>query len=86
MKGSEKLIKYLVFARELKNLWKMKLTMIPIMVRALRTIPKNLEKRLKKLEIRGITETTFVTSGLKLIKIMRRVLETLGNFLPLRLQ
>ena len=49
-KESKKIDKYLDFARELKKLWKIKRTVIPIIVRAIGTFSKSLEKRLQKLE------------------------------------
>ena len=48
MKKGEKLNKYLDLARELKMLWNVKVTDIPVVVE---TIPKNLEKKLNELEI-----------------------------------
>ena len=56
MKASKK-TKYLGLARELKILWKLKETVISIIVGALGTVRKSLEKRLKGLEIRGRTKT-----------------------------
>ena len=48
----EKLDKYFDLTRELKKLWNMKVTVIQIIVRALDTISKNVEKRLEELEIK----------------------------------
>ena len=53
MKEGEKLDKYLDLARERKELWKMEVTVIPIVVGALGTILKGLEKGLGEL---GISE------------------------------
>ena len=44
-------IKYLNLARELKKLWNMKVTIIPIGIGALGTITKGLLKGLEDLEI-----------------------------------
>jgi len=44
----EKVDKYQILARELNRLWKVNTNMIPIVVCALGTIPKSLEKNLKK--------------------------------------
>ena len=44
---------YKDLARELRKLWKMKVTVIRIVISALRTILKNLERRLQDLVIRG---------------------------------
>ena len=49
LKEYEKLDKYL----DLKMIWNMKVVVIPIIAGALGTIIKGLEKRLKKLEMRG---------------------------------
>ena len=54
----------------------MKLTVIPIVNGALRTIPKGLVKRLKDLEINRQMETTQTTALIRLTRILRRVLET----------
>ena len=53
IKESVMIKKYLDLARELKKLWNMKVTVIPIVVDALGTTPKSLERRLEELEIRG---------------------------------
>ena len=57
LKGSEKKYKYLDLARELKKLWNMKVTVIPIEIGALGTITKGLIQGLEDLEIRGRVET-----------------------------
>ena len=54
----------------------MKLTVIPIVIGALRTTPKGLVKRLEDLEIRGQGETIMTTVSLKSDKILRRIQET----------
>ena len=46
LKESEKKDKYLNLARELKKLWNMKVTIVPIMIGALVTITKGLLKGL----------------------------------------
>ena len=56
MKESERIDKFLALARELKKLCHMKVTMIPIVVAALETVPKSLEKKLEELETRRRTE------------------------------
>ena len=53
VKESEKTNKYLDLVRELKKLWNIKVTVIPIVVGTLGIIPKGLEKRLGELEISG---------------------------------
>ena len=56
LKESEKKDKYLDLARELKKMWKMKVTIVPIVIGALGTITKGLLKGLGYLEIGGRTE------------------------------
>ena len=60
-KESEKRDKYLDLARELKKLWNMKVTLIPIVICILRTILKGLGKWLEDLEIRGRAKTIQTT-------------------------
>ncbi len=52
LKESEKK-KYLDLPRELKKLWNMKLTVIPIVIDTLGTVTERLVKGLEDLEIRG---------------------------------
>ena len=49
LKESEKKDKYLDLARELKKLWNMKVTFIPIIIGVLGTVTKGLLKGLKNL-------------------------------------
>ena len=46
IKESEKINKYIDFAREQKKLWKMKVTVIPIVVGALGTVHKETGKEI----------------------------------------
>ena len=65
----------------------MKVTVILIVVGALGTVPKNLEKTLGGQEIRVRIETIQTTTLLKLARILQRVLlVTGGDLLSLRLQ
>ena len=57
LKECELTDKYLDIARELKNLWNMKVTIIPIVIGALGTVTKGLLKGLEELEIGGRVET-----------------------------
>ena len=57
LKEGEKRDEYLELARELKKLWNMKVTLMPIVIRALRTIPKESVKELMDLEMIGQVET-----------------------------
>ena len=72
----EKKDKYLDLARELKKLWNMKVTIVPIVIDALGTIIKGLLKGLKDLEVGGRVETIQTTALLRTARILRRVLET----------
>ena len=59
----------------MRKLWNIKVSVIPIMISALGTVPKGLERVLEELEIGGRIET----AQLKLLKssrILRRMLKT----------
>ena len=60
----------------------MKVTIIPIVIRALGTVTKGLVQGLEDLEIRGREENVQTTALLRSARILRRVLETccLSNF------
>ena len=64
----------------------MKVTIIPIVIGAFGTVIKGLLKRLEDLEFGGHVETTQTTTILRTGRILRRVLETLGDLLSLKLQ
>ena len=53
LKEREKKDKYLDLARELKKLWNMKVTIVPIMIGAFGTVTKGLLKGLEDLEVSG---------------------------------
>ena len=76
LQESEKKDKYLDLARELKKLWNMKVTIVPIAIGALGTITKGLFKGLVDLEVSGRVETIQMTALLRTARILRRVLET----------
>ena len=76
LKESEKKDKYLDLATELKKLWNMKVTIVPIVIGALGTITKGLLKGLEDLEIGGREDTIQTTALLRTARILRRVLET----------
>ena len=85
LKESEKKDKYFDFAWELKKLWNMKITILPIVIGALGTITKRLLKGLEDLEVGGRVETIQITELLRTARILRRVLETWGDLLSLKL-
>ena len=73
LKECAKKDKYLDLARELKKLWNMQVTIIPIVIGAFGTVTKGL---LKGLEVGGRVETIQTTALLRTARILRRVLET----------
>ena len=86
LKECEKKDKYLDLARELKKLWNVKVTIVPIVISTLGTIAKGLLKGLEDLEVGGRVETIQMTALLRTDRILRRVLETWGDLLSLKLQ
>ena len=76
LKECEKKDKYLDLARELKKLWDMKVTIIPIVIGAFGTVSKELLKGQEDLEVEGRVETIQTTAFLRTARIMRKVLET----------
>ena len=76
LKKDEKRDKYLDLARELKKLWNMKETVIPIVTSALGTVTKGLVQGLEDLKIRRRVDTIASTALLRLARIFRRVQET----------
>ena len=63
----------------------MKVTVIPILIGALSRIPKGLVKGIEEFEIRGGAETIQTTTLPRSGRIPRKVPETGGDFLSLRL-
>ena len=63
-------------ARELKKLWNMKVTTIPIVIGALGTVTKGSVQRQEDLEIIGRVETIQTTALLRSTRTLGRVLET----------
>ena len=86
LKVSEMKDKYLDLARELKKLRNMKVMIIPIVIDVLTTVTTGLVQGLGDLEIRGRVEIIQTTALLRSARILRRVLETWGDLLSLRLQ
>ena len=76
LKECEKKDKYLDLARELKKLWNMQVTIIPIVIVAFGTVTKRLPMGLEVFEVRGRVETIKTTDLLRSARILRRVLET----------
>ena len=86
LKECEKRDKYLDLDRKCKKLWNRKVTIIPVVVGAFGTVTKGLLKGLEDLEVGGQVESIQTTALLKKARILRRVLETLGDLLSLNLQ
>ena len=86
LKECEKKDKYLDLARELKKLWNMQVTIIPIVIGAFGTVTKGLLKGLEDLEVGGRVETIQTTALLRMTRILRRVQETGGDLLSLKVQ
>ena len=76
LKECEKRNKYLNLTTELKKIWNMKVTIIPIVIGVFGTVTKGLLKGLGDLEVSGRVETIQTTALLKTARILRRVLET----------
>ena len=70
----------------MKKLWNMKVAVIPIAIGAFGTVTKGLLKGLEDLEIGGRVNPIQTTALLRTDKILRRVLETWGDLLSLKLQ
>ena len=68
--------KFLDLGGELKKLWDIKVTVIPILIGTLGTVTKGLVKELKELEIRAQVETDQTTALLGSVRILRKVLAT----------
>ena len=64
----------------------MKVAIVPIVIAALGTVTKGLLKGLEDLEDGGRVETIQMTAVLRTARILRRVLETRGDLLSLKLQ
>ena len=64
----------------------MKVTIIPIVIGAFGTVTKGLLKGLEDLEVGGRVETIQMTALLRMARILRRVLETWGDLLSLKIQ
>ena len=64
----------------------MKVTIVPIVIGAFRTVTKGLLKGMEDLEVSGRVETIQTTALLKTVRILWRVPETWGDLLSLKLQ
>ena len=64
----------------------MKVTSVQIVIGAFGTVTEGLLKGLEELEIGGRVESIQTTTSLKTARILRRVMETWGDLLSLKLQ
>ena len=64
----------------------MNVTIVPLVIGALGTLTKGLLKGLEALEVGGRVETIQTTALLRTAKILRRILDTWGDLLSLKLQ
>ena len=72
--------------RTKKMVWNMKVTVIPIVICAFRTIFKSWVKWLEDLKISGRVESIQTGALLRSARILRRVLKTWGDLMSLRLE
>ena len=86
LKEGKKRGKYIDLVRELKKLWNVKVTVIPIITGVLSTVTRGLVQGLEDLKIRGGVETIQIIELLRSARILRRVQETRGDLLSLKLQ
>ena len=63
-------------ARELKKVWNMQMTIMPIVIGAFGRVTKRLLKGLEDSQVGGRVETIQTTALLRTARILRRVLET----------
>ena len=77
--------KYLDLPRELKKVWNMNVTIVPIVIGTLGTITKGLLKGLEDFEVGGWVETIQTKALLRTARILRRVMETWRDLLSLKL-
>ena len=64
----------------------MKVSIVPIVIGAFGTVTEGLLKGLEDLEVSGRVETIQTTALLKTARLLRRVLETWGDLVSLKLQ
>ena len=74
-KEKEKVEKYQDLKRELQKLWNMKVKVVPIVIGALGTPPKDIKRRVQELGIETRIEEMQKTVILQSARILRKVLE-----------
>ena len=70
----------------MKKLWNMKMMIVPIVIGTFGIVTKGLLKGQEDLEVGRRVETIQTTALVKTARILRRVLETWGDLLSLKLQ
>ena len=85
LKECKKKDKYLDLARELKKLRNMMITMLLIVIGSFGTVSKGLWKGMEDSEVGRRVETNETTALLRTARILRRVLETWGDLLSIKL-
>ena len=75
-KEQEKVEVYQDLKREITRLWKCQATIVPIVIGALGTLPKGLQKCLRELEMKDSTELLQRAALLGSARILRKVLDT----------
>ena len=86
LKESEKRDKYLDLAKELKKLWNLKVTVIPVVIGTLGKDTKGLVLGREDLKLRGLVETISSDALLRSPKILRKTFGTWRDLLPLSIQ
>ena len=76
LKECEKKNEYLDLTKDLKKLWNIKVTIIPIVICAFGTVTKGLLKGLEDLEVGSRVEIIPTTGLLTTVRILRIILET----------
>ena len=71
LKESEKKVKYFDPVRELKKLWNMKVTVIPIVNSSLGTVTKGLVPGLEDLERVGTIKTTVLMRSAGILRVLK---------------
>ena len=74
LKEMENIMNYAELKVELERMWKTKAKVIPVVIGALRSIPQNLGKNLKELEIKHSTQVFQKSALLETAHILRKVL------------
>ena len=74
-KEVEKVVKYQDLTTELRKLWKMKTMVIPILIGAFRTVPRDIKRRLENIGIETKIDELQKSVILNTARILRKVLE-----------